>query len=108
MSREFRVAVVGATGLVGETLIQVLEERQFPVAELYPLASNRSLGRTVSFRGRNYPVQELAGFDFAQADLGLFSAGAAVSREYAPKAAAAGCIVIDNTSEFRYDADIPL
>jgi aspartate-semialdehyde dehydrogenase len=78
------------------------------VSELHPLASDRSLGRTVTFRGRNYPVQELAGFDFGKADIGLFSAGAAVSREYAPKAAAAGCIVIDNTSEFRYEPDIPL
>jgi len=108
MSREFRVAVVGATGLVGETMIRVLEERDFPVSELYPLASDRSLGRSVTFRGRHYSVLELAGFDFGQADIGLFSAGAEVSREYAPKAAAAGCIVIDNTSQFRYDDDIPL
>ncbi len=108
MSREFRVAVVGATGLVGETMIRVLEERDFPVSELYPLASNRSLGRSVTFRGRHYSVLELAGFDFGQADIGLFSAGAEVSREYAPKAAAAGCIVIDNTSEFRYEDDVPL
>ena len=108
MSREFRVAVVGATGLVGETMIRVLEERDFPVSELYPLASERSLGRSVTFRGRHYSVLELAGFDFGQADIGLFSAGAEVSREYAPKAAAAGCIVIDNTSEFRYEDDIPL
>ncbi|TLY62709.1 MAG: aspartate-semialdehyde dehydrogenase [Gammaproteobacteria bacterium] len=108
MSREFRVAVVGATGLVGETMIRVLEERDFPVSELYPLASERSLGRSVTFRGRHYSVLELAGFDFGQADIGLFSAGAEVSREYAPKAAAAGCIVIDNTSQFRYEDDIPL
>jgi aspartate-semialdehyde dehydrogenase len=105
---EFSVAVVGATGLVGETLIQVLEERQFPVARLFALASNRSLGKTVSFRGRGIPVQELEGFDFRQADIGLFSPGADVSRVYAPKAAAAGCVVIDNTSEFRYDEDVPL
>ena len=91
MSKEFRVAVVGATGLVGETMIEVLEERDFPVSELYPLASNRSLGRTVTFRGRSCPVLELAGFDFAKADIGLFSAGAEVSREYAPKAVAARC-----------------
>ena len=108
MSREFRVAVVGATGLVGETMIRVLEERDFPVSELYPLASERSLGRSVTFRGRHYSVLELAGFDFGQADIGLFSAGAEVSREYAPKAAAAGCIVIDNSSQFRYENDIPL
>ncbi len=106
--RSFRVAVVGATGLVGETMIQVLEERQFPVSELYPLASNRSLGKSVTFRNKSYRVADLAEFDFSQADIGLFSAGGEVSREFAPKAAAAGCIVIDNTSEFRYQDDIPL
>ncbi len=105
---EFSVAVVGATGLVGETMIQVLEERQFPVARLFALASNRSLGKSVAFRGRNIPVQELEGFDFRQADIGLFSPGAEVSRVHVPKAAAAGCVVIDNTSEFRYDEDVPL
>jgi aspartate-semialdehyde dehydrogenase len=104
----YRVAVVGATGLVGETMIQVLEERDFPVSELIPLASNRSLGKTVRFKGREIPVQELASFDFSKADIGLFSAGGSISREFAPKAAAAGCIVIDNTSEFRYDDEIPL
>jgi aspartate-semialdehyde dehydrogenase len=107
-NRTFRVAVVGATGLVGETMIKVLEERNFPVAELFPLASNRSLGKSVEFKGKDYPVDDLATFDFSKADIGLFSAGAEVSREFAPKAAAAGCIVIDNTSEFRYQDDIPL
>jgi aspartate-semialdehyde dehydrogenase len=105
---EFSVAVVGATGLVGETMIQVLEERNFPVSQLYALASNRSLGKSVSFRGRSIQVQELEGFDFSKADIGLFSPGGEVSRIYAPKAAAAGCVVIDNTSEFRYEDDIPL
>lgn len=108
MTKEFRVAVVGATGLVGETLIRVLEERNFPISELYALASNRSLGRSVEFRGRAVPVRELPEFDFSKADIGLFSPGAEVSREYAPRAAAAGCIVIDNTSEFRYCDDVPL
>jgi aspartate-semialdehyde dehydrogenase len=108
MSKGFRVAVVGATGLVGETMIAVLEERKFPVAELYALASNRSLGRSVRFAGKQLPVEELAGFDFARADIGLFSAGSEISAEYAPKAAAAGCTVIDNTSQFRYQDDIPL
>ena len=108
MDRQFAVAVVGATGLVGEMMINVLEERAFPVAQLFPLASERSLGRSVTFRGRSYPVNELAGFDFARCDFALFSAGAAVSREHAPRAAAAGCIVIDNTSEFRYQESIPL
>ena len=108
MSKEWRVAVVGATGLVGETMIQVLEERNFPVSELHLLASNRSLGKRVDFKGRSLAVRELSSFDFSNADIGLFSAGAEVSREYAPKAAAAGCIVIDNTSEFRYYDDVPL
>ncbi len=108
MSKQWRVAVVGATGLVGDTMIQVLEERDFPVATLYPLASVRSIGRSVKFRGREYPVDDLATFDFSKADIGLFSAGSEVSAVFAPKAAAAGCVVIDNTSQFRYDDDIPL
>ncbi|TLY66492.1 MAG: aspartate-semialdehyde dehydrogenase [Gammaproteobacteria bacterium] len=108
MDRQFRVAVIGATGLIGETLITVLEERGFPVSQLYALASNRSLGRSASFRGRSYPVQELADFDFTHCDLALFCAGAQVSREYAPRAVAAGCLVIDNTCEFRYREDVPL
>src|SRR5580692_8823210 len=108
MSRSFRVAVVGATGLVGETMIRVLEERKFPISELHALASNRSLGRSVEYLGRSKAVEELATFDFSRADIGLFSAGASVSAEFAPKAAEAGCIVIDNTSQFRYDDDIPL
>jgi aspartate-semialdehyde dehydrogenase len=108
MDRQFAVAVVGATGLVGEMMITVLEERAFPVSQLFPLASHRSLGHSVGFRGRSYPVGELEGFEFAQCDFALFSAGAAVSREHAPRAAAAGCIVIDNTSEFRYQESVPL
>src|SRR6266480_1594778 len=108
MDRQLAVAVIGVTGLIGETLITVLEERGFPVAQLYALASNRSLGRSVSFRGRSHPVQELADFDFAHCDLALFCAGAQVSREYAPKAVAAGCLVIDSSPEFRYQEDVPL
>jgi aspartate-semialdehyde dehydrogenase len=108
MSNGFRVAVVGATGLVGETMISVLEERKFPVSQLYALASNRSLGKQVQFNGKQLAVEELAGFDFTRADIGLFSAGGSVSAEFAPKAAAAGCTVIDNTSHFRYQDDIPL
>src|SRR5688572_21370289 len=107
-NRTFRVAVVGATGLVGETMIRVLEERGFPVSELYPLASSRSIGKSVRFNDKDYPVDDLATFDFSKADIGLFSAGGEISREFAPKAAAAGCVVIDNTSEFRYQDDIPL
>jgi len=108
MEREYTVAVIGATGLVGETIISVLEERAFPVATLHALASERSLGRNVSFRGKSYPVRELGKFDFSGCDFALFSAGAAISREHAPRAVAAGAIVIDNTSEFRYREDVPL
>ena len=108
MTRQWKVAVLGATGLVGDTMIKVLEERKFPVAELFPLASNRSLGKSVEFNGKKVPVINVDTFDFANADIGLFSAGGEISRIYAPKAAAAGCVVIDNTSEFRYDEDIPL
>jgi len=104
----WRVCVLGATGLVGETMIRVLEERDFPVAELLPLASSRSLGKRVEFRGRHIPVIDVEKFDWTRAQIGLFSAGGEVSRQYAPQATAAGCIVIDNTSEFRYDDDIPL
>jgi aspartate-semialdehyde dehydrogenase len=108
MSKTWRVAVLGATGLVGETIIKVLEERNFPDGELFPLASSRSLGKTVDFQGKRLPVIDVEDFDFSRADIGLFSAGGEVSRLYAPKAAAAGCVVIDNTSEFRYDEDVPL
>ncbi len=106
--KTFNIAVVGATGLVGETLFTVLEERNFPVGELYPLASNRSLGKSITFRHKTYAVLDLADFDFSQAQIALFCAGGAVSKQYAPQAAAAGCIVIDNTAEFRYEDDIPL
>lgn len=108
MSRKLNVAVVGATGAVGEMIIQVLEEREFPVAELFPLASERSVGETVFFHNRQVDVQDLAHFNFADADIAFFSAGSAVSEQYAPIAAAEGCLVIDNTSCFRYDEDIPL
>jgi len=89
-------------------LLEVLEERAFPVGELYLLASERSAGSTRKFKGRSVRVQNLADFDFSQAQIGLFSAGGAISAEYAPKAAAAGCVVVDNTSHFRYDDDKPL
>jgi aspartate-semialdehyde dehydrogenase len=104
----FSVAVVGATGLVGEAMITVLEERNFPVRQLFALASSRSLGKSVTFAGKRHRVGNLANFDFSQVDIGLFSPGAEVSREHAPRAAAAGCVVIDNTSEFRYLDDVPL
>ena len=104
----YNIAGVGATGAVGETMLEILAERNFPVGEVYALASERSVGKKAPFGGRMLTVADLAGFDFSQADIGLFSAGAAVSAGYAPKAAAAGCVVIDNTSQFRYDEDIPL
>lgn len=107
-TKTLNIAVLGATGSVGQTIIEILEERAFPVGTLYPLASHRSLGATVTFKGESLPVIDAAEFDFAQADIGLFSAGGATSATYAPKATQAGCIVIDNTSLFRYEPDIPL
>lgn len=108
MSAPVNVAVAGATGAVGETMISILEERDFPVGELFPLASSRSAGKSIEFRGRRVSVQDLERFDFSQADIALFSAGAGVSKIHAPRAADAGCVVIDNTSQFRYDDEIPL
>ncbi len=104
----YTVAMVGATGAVGETLLAILAERKFPIAELVPLASARSAGGTVTFGNRELGVRDLAGYDFNGVDIAFFSAGAAVSREHAPRAAAAGAVVVDNTSEFRYRDDIPL
>ncbi|MBX2848495.1 MAG: aspartate-semialdehyde dehydrogenase [Acidiferrobacterales bacterium] len=107
-SRVFDIAIVGATGAVGETLLQVLEDRRFPVGKLYLLASERSAGSTLKFKDRSIRVENLAEFDFTKAQIGLFSAGGSISAEYAPIAAKAGCVVIDNTSHFRYDEDKPL
>lgn len=104
----YDVAVVGATGAVGQVMLSILEQRDFPVGNLYPLASARSAGKTIQFKGRDIEIQDLAEFDFSKVQIGLFSAGGSISEEYAPKAAAAGCVVIDNTSHFRRDADIPL
>ena len=108
MSDTYDVAVVGATGAVGETMLEILEQRDFPAGQVYPLASARSAGKKIPFRGTHLTVQDLDGFDFSQVRIGLFSAGAAISAKYAPLAAAAGCVVIDNTSQFRYDDEIPL
>jgi aspartate-semialdehyde dehydrogenase len=107
-ARTFDVAVVGATGAVGETMLSILAERKFPVGKVYALASERSAGKTVAFGNRELVVEDLAEFDFGKVQIGLFSPGASVSAIYAPKAAAAGCVVVDNTSQFRYDDDIPL
>ncbi len=106
--KTYDIAVLGATGLVGETILSILEQRQFPVGQLYVLASERSAGAKITFAGKKITVQDAAEFDFSQVDIGLFSAGGAVSERYAPIAAEAGCVVIDNTSQFRYDLDVPL
>lgn len=107
-AQQYRVGVVGATGAVGEVMLATLSERQFPVSEVRALASSRSAGGEVDFGRKQLVVEDLASFDFSQLDIALFSAGGSVSREFGPKAAAAGCTVIDNSSEFRYDDDVPL
>lgn len=108
MTKQIDVAVVGATGAVGEAMLDILHQRKFPVGKVYALASERSAGSTVQFGNKSLVVEDLATFDFSKVQIGLFSPGASVSEIYAPKAAAAGCIVIDNTSQFRYDDDVPL
>ena len=108
MTRKFNVAVVGATGAVGEAMLSILAERKFPVGTVHAVASSRSAGEVIEFQGQKLVVEDLQSFNFSGVHIGLFSPGASVSAIYAPIAAAAGCIVIDNTSQFRYDADIPL
>lgn len=108
MSKKYDIAVLGATGMVGEAILSVLQQREFPVNKIHVLASERSAGSTVNFGTKKLIVEDAATFDFSKVQIGLFSAGASVSARYAPIAAQAGCVVIDNTSQFRYDADIPL
>ena len=108
MTQTFDVAVVGATGAVGEVMLAMLAERKFPVRHLYALASQRSAGAKVRSGDNELTVLDLATFDFSKVQIGLFSAGGEISAIYAPKAAAAGCVVIDNTAHFRYEDDIPL
>lgn len=108
MPDTYDIAVAGATGVVGEALFDILAQRKFPIGRIHALASERSLGKTVMFGNRKVDVEDLAEFDFSRVQIGLFSAGASVSDVYAPKAAEAGCVVIDNTSRFRYEDDIPL
>jgi aspartate-semialdehyde dehydrogenase len=103
-----RVAVLGATGLVGRTMIKVLEERNFPVSDIVPLASSRSVGQVITFKGREFIIREPSKEAFQGVDIALFSAGAKASREWAQIAAGEGAIVIDNSSAFRMDADVPL
>lgn len=107
-NRQFRVAVVGATGAVGEVMLSILAERRFPASEVIALASERSAGGYVKFGDDEILVRDLATFDPAGVDIALFSAGGSISKEYAPKFAAAGAVVIDNSSAFRYDDDVPL
>ncbi|UWQ04325.1 aspartate-semialdehyde dehydrogenase [Aliiroseovarius crassostreae] len=104
----YKVAVVGATGNVGREMLNILAERQFPVDEIAALASRRSLGTEVSFGDKTLTTQDLDTFDFTGWDMALFAVGSDATKIYAPKAAAAGCVVIDNSSLYRYDPDIPL
>lgn len=106
--KKFNIAVVGATGAVGESMLEILAERQFPIDKVYALASERSAGKTIAFNNKSIIVQDLDQFDFSKVQIALFSAGGNISEKYAPKAAAKGCVVIDNTSFFRYETDIPL
>ena len=108
MNREYDVAVVGASGMIGEAMMSILAEREFPIRNIFPLGSDRSAGTALDFMGETVHIGLLSEFDFSQVQYGLFSAGASVSDIYAPKAAEQGCTVIDNTSRFRYDPDIPL
>ena len=108
MTKKYNVAVVGATGVVGEAMLSILAERKFPVDNISALASSRSAGSGVSYGNKEIIVEDLESFDFSNIDIGLFSAGASVSKVHASRAADSGTIVIDNTSQFRYDDDIPL
>ena len=108
MKSEYHVAVAGATGAVGNEMIQILEEQEFPVASLKLLASSRSAGKTLDFRGESLHVEELRDDSFEGVDIALFSAGASPSRQFAPAAAESGCVVIDNSSGWRMDPEVPL
>ena len=108
MTQKYNLAVVGATGAVGSEIIQILEQRDFPIDNLYLLASSKSKGKKIEFKEKEIFVEDLADFDFSKAHIALFSPGGKISAEYAPKAAKAGCIVIDNTSHFRMQKNIPL
>jgi aspartate-semialdehyde dehydrogenase len=106
--KEFNVAVVGATGAVGNEMIETLQQRKFPVRSLKLLASERSLGVSLSYKGQDIPVEVLNENSFKGVQIGLFSAGGSISQKFAPIAAADGCVVIDNTSAFRMEPDVPL
>ena len=108
MNRKYNLAIAGATGNVGREILRILEEHDFPIDSLYLLASSRSKGQKINYKDQELTVKDLSEFDFTKAQIGLFSPGGSVSAEFAPKAAAAGCIVIDNTSYFRMKDDVPL
>ena len=108
MSQQFNIAILGATGAVGETILEVLKDREFPVGDLYLLASERSEGKSYRFNGKTISVQNVEDFDWSQVHIAMFSAGGSLSEKWAPIAADEGVVVIDNTSQFRYDYDIPL
>lgn len=108
MQKKFNIAVLGATGVIGTTILEILAERDFPIDNLYPLASASSVGELIEFNGKSIEVIDVETFDFGKADIALFSAGSNVSAKYAPLAAKKNCIVIDNTSCFRYEEDVPL
>jgi len=108
MSQLYDVAVLGATGAVGQMMLEILQERKFPIGNIYPLASSRSAGGKITFNNKQVEVLDVDNFDWTQVQIGLFSAGGSVSEKWAPIAADAGVVVIDNTSHFRYDEDIPL
>ncbi len=108
MTKTYNIAIVGATGIVGSTTLAILEERHFPINKLYLLASKRSVGDMLEFKGKSHYLEELAGFDFSQTQICFFCTNNEISAEYAPKAAAAGNVVIDKSSHFRYDANVPL
>jgi len=108
MAKKYNVCVLGATGMVGKVMMKVLEEQNFPVDKFLPLASHRTAGQKVTFKGKEYTVEEAKPESFKGMQIGLFSAGAKISKLFAPEAAKAGCVVIDNTSAFRMDPAVPL
>lgn len=108
MSKKFNLAIVGATGFVGQSVLSILQQRKFPINKLFLLASERSSGEIMEFNQQALQVSNLVEFDFTQVDIAIFTAGSIVSAEYVPKATQQGCLVIDNTPHFRYDDDVPL
>jgi len=108
MKKKYNIAVIGATGNIGREILQILEQRNFPINKIFCLASAKSKGKKLEFKDKHITVEDLSDFDFSNVQIGLFSPGSKVSAEYAPKAAKKGCLVIDNTSHFRMKEDVPL